>query len=346
MKRLVTGTMALLFAACAGSAGPIGGTPSSSAAIRSSTSSPSVAASTGAALDCRLPVVQWTQTAQGAVPSGGFISFPGGQFSPDPASEIIVDGSRYRTVARPYLYGGGPGPGAYDLQMRRWLPVTPRNVSPDGSHYAYQEEFGTIHDVDIATGRDRALKAPEGPDTVLYYAREGIYFNHEWEGPTGPGLWLLNPVSGKVDTVFTDRPVQAVGGFAAWLPDVNSADPHPVFSQYTGDNLPNQILRRDLNGGPTVRWFYQPGKTVWVVGFDQDKKPLIAVGDGGLPGTEVWQVPAANQGHVVAHIQEAWVIGDTHGIWFTDDRGVWLYRGSQGLMQLSTIKATVVGPCR
>src|SRR5206468_1723452 len=133
--------------ACAGPAGPIGGTPSSSAAIKSSTSSPLAAASTGAALGCRLPVVQWTQTAQGQVPSGGFISFPGGQFSPDPASEIIVDGSRYRSVAQPYLYGGGPGPGAYDLQMRRWLPPTPRNVSPDGSHYAYQEEFGTIHDV-------------------------------------------------------------------------------------------------------------------------------------------------------------------------------------------------------
>src|SRR3989441_12860117 len=139
MKRLVTGTMALLFAACAGSAGPIGGTPSSSAAIRSSTSSPSVAASTGAALDCRLPVVQWTQTAQGAVPSAGFISFPGGQFSPDPASEIIVDGSRYRTVARPYLYGGGPRARAPDLPVRGRVPAAPRQDSPDGSGYAHHK---------------------------------------------------------------------------------------------------------------------------------------------------------------------------------------------------------------
>src|SRR2546428_5917045 len=151
MNRLVPGTVALLFAACSGSAGPIGGTPSSSAAIRSSTSSPSVAASTGAALDCRLPVVQWTQTAQGAVPSGGFISFPRGQFSPDPASEIIVDGSRYRTVARPYLYGGGPGTGAHHLQMRRLVPVTPRNVLPDGVPFAHPDGFHTIHDVRIAT---------------------------------------------------------------------------------------------------------------------------------------------------------------------------------------------------
>src|SRR2546425_10628019 len=143
MKRLVTGTMALLFAACAGSAGPIGGTPSSSAAIRSSTSSPSVAASTGAALDCRLPVVQWTQTAQGAVPSAGFISFPGGQFSPDPASEIIVDGSRYRTVARPYLYGGGPGAGGYGLLKRRWRPGTPPKNYADGGPYAYPRGVGT-----------------------------------------------------------------------------------------------------------------------------------------------------------------------------------------------------------
>ena len=85
--------------------------------------------------------------------------------------------------------------------------------------------------MDVATGTEGVLNGPAGQNTILYYAKEGIYFNHGWEG-------------------------------TAWIPDLNPADPHPVFSHYTGSNLPNQILRRDLNGGATVRRLYQPGKTV------------------------------------------------------------------------------------
>ena len=276
------------------------------------------------------------------------MTYPGGQLSSDANGGVVLDGTRYRTTARPYLYGGGPGAGSYDWPLGRWLPAKAGSVSPDGSHYAYSTDFGAIHIVDVATGIDRTLKGPEGPDTVLYYAKEGVYFNHEWEGPPGPGLWLLDPATGTVQTVFSDKSVIAVGGFAAWLPDVNPADPHPVFSQFTGTNMPNQILRRDLNGGPTVPWFYQPGKSLAVMGFDHDKHPLIVAESLGSPDSvQIWQVPAAKQSHqLYSGTQLAEIVADEHGIWFADAQGISLYTPARGLQRVSTVVADLAGPCR
>jgi hypothetical protein len=276
------------------------------------------------------------------------LTYPSGQISSDATGAVVLDGERYRTAAQPYLYGGGPGAGSYDWQLGRWLPAKPRSVSPDGLRYAYGTGFGPIHLVDVATGIDRAFKGPAGPDTVLYYAEEGVYFNHEWEGPPGPGLWLLDPTTGTVQTVFSDKSVEAVGGFAAWLPDVNPADPHPIFDQYSGENYPNQVLRRDLNGGPTVRWFYQPGRIVTVVGFDRDRHPLIVSETLSSPNTvQIWQVPAANQGHqIYSGTQLAEIVADDHGIWFADQQGISLYTPAQGLQRVSTAEATLAGPCR
>lgn len=273
---------------------------------------------------------------------------PGGQITADPNSEFVQDGSRFHSTIKPYLYGGGPGAGSYDWAQARWLPAPPRSVSPDGSHYAYSSDFGFIHVVDIATGQDRGFKAPDGPETLMYYAREGVYFNHAWEGPPGPGLWLLDPATGTVHTVFSDKAVETVGGFAAWLPDVNPADPHPVFSQYTGSNMPNRTLRRDLNGGPTVPWFYRPGRSLDVIGFDHDKHPLVVVETLSTPDTiEIWQVTAANEGHkIYTGTQLANIMADAHGIWLAGAEGVSLYTATAELKQVSSLRVDTVGACR
>jgi hypothetical protein len=347
MKRLGICTLAVMLAACGGPTTASGGRPTASPTPTTSLSPSGTTASAGG-LACRLPVITWTQTAQGQEPTEGFMTYPGGQFTSDASGAVVLDGTRYRTTAQPYLYGGGPGAGWYDWPMGRWLPARRQSVSPDGLHYADGNGFGAIHVVDVATGTDRTFKAPDGPDTVLYYAKEGVYFNHAYEGPPGPGLWLLDPRSGAVQTIFTDKSVDAVGGFAAWLLDVNPADPHPVFSQYIGGNMPNEVLRRDLNGGPTVRWFYQPGKSVTVTGFDYEKHPLIVAETLRSPDTvQVWQVPAANQGHLLyAGTQLAYTVADDHGIWFSDDQGISLYTPAHGLQKVSSLVAGLAGPCR
>lgn len=297
---------------------------------------------------CKLPAVQWTQTAQGLEPTAGFIAIPEGQMHPDSSGAFVLEGSRYHSTAQPFLYGGGPGAGSYDWPMTRWLPASARLVSPDGSRYAYSTDFGFIHVVDVASGQDRTFKAPDGPETLMYYAREGIYFNHAWEGPPGPGLWLLDPATGAVQTVFNDKPVDAVGGFAAWLPDVNPADPHPVFDQHSGTYMPNRLLRRDLNGGSTVPWFYRPGRVLAVIGFDQDKHPLIVAETTTSPDSvEVWQVTAANQGHkLYSGTRVPSIAADGRGIWFADDQGISLYTAAEGLKKMSALSVDLAGVCR
>lgn len=202
--------------------------------------------------------------------------------------------------------------------------------------------------VDVAPGADRTFKGPSGPDTVLYYAKEGVYFNHAWEGPPGPGLWLLDPSSGTIQTIFSDKPVDTVGGFAAWIPDVNPADPHPVFSQFSGTNMPDQMLRRDLNGGAMTPWFYQAGKALAVIGFDSDRHPLIVTESLGTPDSaQVWSVPAAMQGHqLYSGTEVPQVISDEHGIWLSDSHGISVYKSGSGAEKVSTLAADLAGPCR
>lgn len=346
VRRLAFGISALILASCGGSGPNVAQlSPSRSTSPSTSPSSPS-----RSALRCQLPVLTSSSTAQTYTPAGGFVTFPGGDWSPDPNGTFVLDGSAYRTVAQPHLRGGAPD--AYDWTFRRWLPTSPRSVSPDGSHYAYFSDFDTIHDVDVATGDDRPLKGPAGPDTVIYYAKEGIYFNHAYEGPAGPGLWLLNPTTGAVQTVFTDKTVDTIGGYAAWLPGVNPDDPHPAVippGLFGGVKLPNEILRRDLNGGPTVVWFYRPGRSISVLAFDQQKQPLIAVESGDSSGTvEIWQVPAANQGlKLFSSTVLPWgVMSDNHGIWFADHEGISLYTPSQGLQKVSAVVGHMAGACR
>jgi len=229
LKRLGICTLAVILAACGGPTTASGGHPNVSPTPKPSLSPSSTTGSVGGR-SCRLPVVTWTQTAQGRVAAEGFLTYPTAQLTSDASGGVVLDGTRYRSTAKPYLYGGGPGAGSYDWPLGRWLPVKPRSVSPDGSHYAYSTDFGAIHVVDVATGIDRTLKGLEGPDYVLYYAKEGVYFNQEWEGPPGPGLWLLDPVTGTVQAVVD-----------------------PVFRQmmrelHTDTHILNALVFRSFNG--------------------------------------------------------------------------------------------------
>src|SRR6202171_6684256 len=108
-----------MLASCSGTTPATGGHPTATAKLSISPSiTPPSAGGT-----CRLPVVMWTQTAQGQVPSEGFLTYPGGQFTSDANGGGVLEGTRYRTTAQPYLYGGGPGAGSYDRAIRRRLPA-------------------------------------------------------------------------------------------------------------------------------------------------------------------------------------------------------------------------------
>src|ERR1700682_2702443 len=122
---------------------------------------------------CRLPV------GSERAGSGGFLSFPSGQFTSDPRS------SR--------LYFSGPDTWVADS----WV------VSPDGSVYV-RDEAGKvppstrIHIVDAVTGRDRAAWTEEGWGASLSWQPDGVYFmSSNGSDRPGPEIWVIDPASGS-----------------------------------------------------------------------------------------------------------------------------------------------------
>src|SRR5260370_26176097 len=151
---LLMATVALI-ASCAGHGTQAASSPSS-------TVSPTVTAS---ALHCRLPI---SDSMPG---TSGFITFPGGAFTVDPTSNPRLPGYSDNSYVNGYTY---------DFKWSRWLPVSYRAVSKDGSTYAY---FSTaMHLVSVDSGSDRSLGAPPGwstgmiePPDILALTPDGVY---------------------------------------------------------------------------------------------------------------------------------------------------------------------------
>src|SRR5258708_13406321 len=124
-----------LIASCVGQ-GP------QAASSPSSTVTPTV---TAAALHCRMPISD-------SVPgTSGFITFPGSAFTVDPTSNPRLPGYSDNSYVNGYTY---------DFKWSRWLPVSYRAVSRDGSTYAY---FSTaVHVVSLHSGAAPSLGAPSG----------------------------------------------------------------------------------------------------------------------------------------------------------------------------------------
>lgn len=148
-------------------------------------------------LSCRLPVVVPYQQGE---PPGGWVSFPAGTFTRDPAS----------------LSGGIQ---SWDAAIQRWVPVAWKALSPDGLHYAsIDDAANTIHVTDAVNRADRAFALPvvHGAWSVVDYTDGGIYLN-AFQGEQGElGLWLVTPGSGNVTRLDNRWNWTEVGDGAAW----------------------------------------------------------------------------------------------------------------------------------
>jgi hypothetical protein len=90
---------------------------------------PSHSNQTGTKTPCKLPV----GIGRG---QSGFVAYPGGSFITDPSSDLARSSYHGRNFTWIDPQFGVP---SYDSSARRWLPVSPALVSPDGATYAYSE---------------------------------------------------------------------------------------------------------------------------------------------------------------------------------------------------------------
>lgn len=322
---------------------------------------------------CRLPVSQLLSSGR---VRGVFVSLPSGDtsFDPDGVFEPGTDG-RLKSVAQPYLYGSGQsfaeaGAGAtYTRRYGRWLPMKVAAVSPDSSHYAYNEfvdspsRHSQIHVVDVTTGADSVLY-DQNFYVVLDYRAEGVYLVNV--GPTGEGaagLWLLDPNSrslGQVTPALADATpfgFYLIGAGAAWYGDVAPGDQPPN----QGIGAMDRVLRFDLKTRAVTPWFRRQGMQVQAIGFDSQEH-LIVMATTELSGiavqqghgsVELWLVAGAGAPQEIYSSSKSpdfvgsfsAPLADNHGVWFGTSVGVFLYTSDGKFTKVSEAQGEVAGRC-
>ena len=289
-------------------------------------------------LKCRLPIY-----ANGSG-SGGFLEFPGGQFTPDPRSAVTAPPPPAGYTPPPGYYGGPPSQFfglTYSATLARWLPVPRSWITPDGKRYAYAYPGADgVYVVTIATGAE--TEVGEGQKwTVLDAEAEGIYVT-PWVGGGQPaaGLWLL-PFTGPAKLLTATGYWTAVGGGAAYG-TATSAVPN---------GAANTILRLDLSTGKAQPWFTAANAQSSVLGFDAKGAPVIqdyfTLPNAYPPsGTQIWIVPGLAQGYVIANNPPfgGAPVADSHGLWFPGGQ-TFLFVPGQGTFVASQVGGNLAGIC-
>ncbi len=229
--------------------------------------------------DCKLPLFDPTTKPA----TGEFLSLADGKLVADPAGAFDTSGIVAHSIQQPVL--SGILPAVYDRPAGRWVPGA---VSPDGSRYAYSDySHGppVVHVVDVTSGRDRALTSPQDSWSVLAFGSEGIYVYKGFAEHVAPGLWIVDPDTGSLRTVFTDSTVMAVSGQTAWIRATNAGDPLPLPAGQ-GPSY-DEIQGRDLKTSATTTWLYRSGTDLYLVHAAGDS---LLVSGGDSSGGYLWAV--------------------------------------------------------
>ena len=318
-------------------------------------------------LICSLPVGVRDPVTGNA--RGGFIYFQSRGFSADPTSTMrwSVSAGVAVTVAKPAL-DGGPWSVVYDWEQRRWVPAAnPQVLSPDGSAYAYTQDYGQggamsanrLRIVTVATGNDRLIYTGAFADMPIAWTNAGIYdVAIRFEAPS-LGLWLINPATGSAHAITNTGEWDVISDGAAW------GFTGPAFGP-RGDD-PHTVDRLDLATGTVTSWYSAPyPHSVYVVGLDTAGRPVIVVDHDHVlrllgPGrTEPMFTSPVNFGN------GARLLLDSHGLWFSATSSgeptwagvgplsvsdVWLYSYATGLRKVAEITgytdpiSAIAGPC-
>ena len=319
----------------------------SSTPVAQETPTATVSASS-TSLTCRLPVTWQVTDGQAVATKRGFMSFRDKTVIEDPSAP--------------------PGSVFYDRAFAKWLPVPRTAVSVDGKRFAYgegnayQNTGGKLHVVDVATGGDTVIYSAGTVYNVVDFAAEGIYITAAAPEGYPRGLWLEKPTGGSPQLISAGIVAPVVGAGAAWGVHFNNADPSPGPGGIEGPF--NEVVRIDLSTGSTTTWFYRPGSTNEVLGFDRRGDLFVSAAfagtssDGSGHSYELWLVASATAASRLytgtgSQVSVRLAAVDDHGVWFhaqyapTSSSTVWLYAGAS-LQVVATVNVRhldVAGGC-
>jgi hypothetical protein len=177
-------------------------------------------------LICRLPVTGDSETPR----NRGWITFPGGQFTPDPSKQSN---------------------GSYDWAIHAWVPVGQNYVATDGATYVVANDafvIDSIYIVNARTGTRRRIVLTQGWSGIAQYSAGRLYmysFGGGSDAPTNAkGLWVLDPRTGRSHVIGATHSWDMVGPGFAWATEDNS---------YNGGSV--TVFRLDLATGKSMVWY-------------------------------------------------------------------------------------------
>jgi hypothetical protein len=207
-------------------------------------------------LSCKLPI---NSPAAAGVAPGGWVTFPGGQFSRDPASLPVR------------LQAHVP---SYSWATQRWLPVESQYVAPGGDRYILIDDTSVpdpynFYLVDVKTGNKRRVLLSGPPEAlgtwqVIGFTEAGVYLASAGIQPI-TGLWLFDPTTGKVTVLDRSRYWSMVASGAAWGTNAEASGQEAVY-------------RFDLSTH-AIRSVFQ-GTGIGVLGVDDNGDLLVISGRG------------------------------------------------------------------
>lgn len=306
---------------------------------------------------CRLPVTRSTGGGDFVSYQGGFLTFPQASFTPDSAGVINSEylAQDFVTTDKPVLHGTQhTGPPFFDLALKRWVPVSAGQASPDGASYAYaavnRANPGAsylIHVVDVASGADRTFSVLTTPDFgdgsgayIADFDGAAVYFSSAQSTSPLVGVWRLDVASGEVTELTRVSGVAAVRGGYAWVNRIDSRDPQGPQFPGIGGHHSNSVVRVDLETGQQTVWYYAKGNEVFFAGFDSKGNPLIS--NSWPPFAYGFLLIAFTPNGEVATVYDgsrtlsfSGIQGDDGGrLWLGSDRGVYVYAPGRGLRKV------------
>ena len=266
--------------------------------------------------------------------SGGWINFPGGQFTADSASNVSLPGQNWAQGL------------THSLALNRWLPVARDQVTPDGKSYVYSD--GQTVWLVAAGQSPRALKMPV-LSTYPYWdliaaESSGVYITPSAYDTSVTGLYRLG---------YTGDP-RLITSKGYWT----ATDGTFAYGTLTRDvpqGAANTIVKLNIATGAIQSLFTQPGMLSSVAGFDAAGAPVLLVVES-KPQPTVAQIWVASPGGATKLYETAVssqpgmgprltfsvfsVVADSNGTWIATTSGLYLFSKSAGW----ELASTVTGP--
>lgn len=310
---------------------------------------PSPTASPTKALACKLPAMSAIDLARGDNPAaGGFVTIPGGQFTPDPRAAAA-----------------GAGRPVYDAVIDGWLPkpkgdlwhsIDVHLLAPDGLSYVYESaKYGptnpngpsgppislAVHVVNIRNGSDRVVYESGAPflDPVGYAPPLIFLTPICFEcGAGGSSLWTLDERTGSVRKISDLSSYWSIAGGAAWG------------GVTTTTSALDRFVRVDA-AGTTTTWLTLPGIDLRLLAIGSDGSALVT--EQSSNSEAVWRVTQPMKGEEVFGVAPGELSGafsDGYGTWIGgaqsgDGAGIFLYTASGGLQRMSDFPGVPLGGC-